>query len=119
MDSKVLLLFYFRCIATLVIFIFFIVLLFLFILFPLLQKLDYPFLFGIQIILARLLTPSEYGLIGVLAIFIAISTVFIDGGFSAALVQYKDRSDRDVSTVFYLNVGLATVIYLLLFFAAP
>lgn len=75
--------------------------------------------FVIQVILARLLTPSEYGLIGVLAIFIAISTVFIDGGFSAALVQYKDRSDRDVSTVFYLNVGLATVIYLLLFFAAP
>lgn len=75
--------------------------------------------FVIQIILARLLTPSEYGLIGVLAIFIAISTVFIDGGFSAALVQYKDRTDRDVSTVFYLNVGLATFIYLLLFFAAP
>lgn len=75
--------------------------------------------FVIQIVLARLLTPTEYGLIGVLAIFIAISTVFIDGGFSAALVQYKDRNDRDVSTVFYLNVGLATLIYLILFFCAP
>lgn len=75
--------------------------------------------FVIQIILARLLTPTEYGLIGVLAIFIAISSVFIDGGFSAALVQYKDRNDRDVSTVFYLNVGLASAIYLILFLCAP
>ena len=75
--------------------------------------------FAIQVILARLLTPDEYGLIGVLAIFIAISTVFIDGGFSAALIQYKDRNDRDVSTVFYLNVGLATGIYIILFFCAP
>ena len=75
--------------------------------------------FVIQIILARLLTPSEYGLIGVLAIFIAISTVFIDGGFSAALIQCKDRSQKDFSTVFYVNVAIALVFYLILFFCAP
>ncbi len=75
--------------------------------------------FVIQIILARLLTPSEYGLIGVLAIFIAISTVFIDGGFSAALIQLKERSKKDFSTVFFLNVGIAVFFYLVLFFCAP
>ncbi|MDE6033348.1 MAG: oligosaccharide flippase family protein, partial [Muribaculaceae bacterium] len=75
--------------------------------------------FARQVILDRLLSADEYVMIGVLAIVIAISTVFIDGGFSAALIQYKDRNDRDVSTVFYLNVGLATVIYIILFFCAP
>ena len=75
--------------------------------------------FIIQIILARLLTPSEYGLIGVLAIFMAISTVFIDGGFSAALIQCKNRSQRDLSTVFYLNVAIALTIYLILCLSAP
>lgn len=75
--------------------------------------------FVIQIILARLLTPSEYGLIGVLAIFMAISTVFIDGGFSAALIQHKDRTPKDLSTVFYLNVAIALVIYLGLYAGAP
>lgn len=75
--------------------------------------------FVIQIILARLLTPAEYGLIGVLAIFIAISTVFIDGGFSAALIQCNNRTKRDISTVFYLNVGIAIVIYAMLFLGAP
>lgn len=75
--------------------------------------------FIIQIILARLLTPSEYGLIGMLAIFMGISAVFIDAGFSSALIQCKDRTPKDISTVFHLSVGLSLIIYLLLFVSAP
>ncbi len=75
--------------------------------------------FVIQIILARLLTPAEFGIISILLIFTAISTVFIDGGFSAALIQCKNRTSKDVSTVFYLNVSIAVVMYLLLCLGAP
>lgn len=75
--------------------------------------------FVISIILARILTPSEYGLIGMLAIFMGISNTFIDGGFSSALIQKKDRTQADLSTVFYINVGMATLMYGILFFTAP
>lgn len=75
--------------------------------------------FVITIILARILTPDEYGLIGMLAIFMGISNVFIDGGLSAALIQLKDRTSRDVSTVFYINVAIATVLYAVLALSAP
>lgn len=75
--------------------------------------------FVISIILARLLTPNEFGLIGMLAIFIGLSGVFIDGGFSSALIQRKDRSQHDLSTVFIINITMAVVIYLILFTTAP
>ena len=75
--------------------------------------------FVISIILARILTPSEYGLIGMLAIFMGLSNVFIDGGFSSALIQCKDRSPNDISTVFYINVGMAVLVYAILFANAP
>lgn len=75
--------------------------------------------FAISVILARILTPDEYGLIGMLAVFMGISNVFIDGGFSAALIQLKDRSGRDVSTVFYINVAMALLIYAALALSAP
>ena len=75
--------------------------------------------FIITIIMARLLSPSEYGLLGMLAIFISISQVFIDGGFSNALIQKKEKCDEDFSTVFYINVGISLVFYAILFFCAP
>ena len=75
--------------------------------------------FLLQLIIARILTPHDYGLIGMLAIFMALSQVFIDGGFSNALIQKKDRNEKDYSTVFYINFGISLFIYLLLFFAAP
>lgn len=75
--------------------------------------------FVIQIILARLLSPAEFGIISILLIFTAISSVFIDGGLSAALIQCKNRTSKDVSTVFYLNVSIAVVMYLLLCLASP
>lgn len=54
--------------------------------------------------MARLLLPSDYGMIGMLAVFLQISQTFIDSGFSDALVQKKDRTETDLSTVFYLQI---------------
>ena len=75
--------------------------------------------FVIGIILARILMPSDYGLIGMLAIFFAFSELFINSGFSSALIQKKDRSDTDFSTIFYFNVSVAVLFYLILYFTAP
>ena len=75
--------------------------------------------FVIGIILARILTPSDYGLIGMLAIFMAIAQSFIDSGFSSALVQKADRTETDFSTVFYFNLGVGFFFYILLFIASP
>ena len=75
--------------------------------------------FVIGIILARLLSPSDYGLIGMLAVFIAISNVFIEGGMAKALIQRQNCQDIDFSTAFVANVGMSLVIYLVMFFCAP
>ena len=75
--------------------------------------------FLIMIIMARLLLPSDYGLIGMLAIFFAISQSFIDSGFSNALIRKNDRTEIDFSTVFYFNIIVGILFYLLLFFASP
>ena len=75
--------------------------------------------FAFGVILARLLAPSDYGVIGMLAIFLAISSMFIDSGFGAALIQKKDRTEVDYATVFYFNLIVATFFYILLFLAAP
>lgn len=75
--------------------------------------------FIIGIILARLLSPSDYGLIGMLAIFFAIAALLVDSGFSNALVQKKNRTDADFSTIFYFNLLVSITLYLLLFFSAP
>lgn len=75
--------------------------------------------FVIGIILARLLLPSDFGLIGMLAIFIAISNVFIDGGFAKAIIQKKDCQDIDYSTAFVTNIVMSFAIYGVLFFTAP
>lgn len=75
--------------------------------------------FAISIVLARILAPSDYGLIGMLAIFIALSNVFIESGFAKALIQKQNCTDTDYSTAFYSNLGMAVLIYIVLFFAAP
>ena len=75
--------------------------------------------FIVGIVLARMLLPSDYGLIGMLAIFIAISQWFIDSGFSTALIQKKNRSEIDFSTVFYFNIVVSILFYLILFFCSP
>lgn len=72
-----------------------------------------------SIILARLLMPEDYGCIGMLAIFMAVSSTFIDGGFGSALIQKKRPSDEDYSTIFIWNIFLSILIYLILFVSAP
>ena len=74
--------------------------------------------FIIQIILARLLLPSDYGMIGMLAIFLQVAQVFIDSGFTNALIQKKDRTEEDFATVFYFNILVAVLFYGILFFSA-
>jgi len=75
--------------------------------------------FIIGVILARILMPSDYGLIGMLAIFFAFTELFIDSGFSSALIQKKDRTEVDYSTIFYFNLIVSILLYLILFFSAP
>lgn len=75
--------------------------------------------FVANIILARLLSPSDFGCIGMLAIFITLSATFIDGGFGSALIQKKEPTEEDYSTIFYWNLFLALVLYAILFFTAP
>ncbi len=74
--------------------------------------------FVVGIILARLLTPREFGLIGMITIFIAISQTFVDSGFGSALIRKKHCSQTDYSTVFFYNMAVGLLMYALLFFAA-
>lgn len=75
--------------------------------------------FVIGLIIARLLSPKEYGIIAMLAIFMAISQSIIDSGFSNALVRKLDRSESDYSTSFYFNVVIGFLMYGVLYFSAP
>jgi teichuronic acid exporter len=75
--------------------------------------------FIIAIILARLLVPADFGLIGMLAIFIAIAQTFVDGGMGLGLVQRKKRTRHDFSTVFVFNFVVSCFFYVLLFITAP
>jgi len=75
--------------------------------------------FIIGIILARLLLPEDYGLIGMIAIFIAISQTFVDSGMGSGLIQKQNRSTLDYSTVFVFNFIVSSTFYFLLFISAP
>lgn len=75
--------------------------------------------FVVTIVLARLLTPADYGVIGMLAVFMSISQMFIDFGFGSALIRKKDRTDVDFSTVFWFNLAASCFFYAILFCAAP
>lgn len=75
--------------------------------------------FVIQIILARLLTPEDYGVIAIIMIFIALANVFVQSGFSTALIQKKNADEEDFSSVFYLSFGIATILYAIFYFTAP
>ena len=75
--------------------------------------------FVVSIILARILSPNEYGEIAIITVIIAILNVFIDGGFGNALIQKVDPDDIDYSTVFYFNVVLSFLMYGIVFSLAP
>ena len=75
--------------------------------------------FILQIILARLLSPDHYGALSMMVIFTNLATVFVQRGFNTALIQNKDVVDEDYSSVFWVTLGIAAVIYALLFFSSP
>ena len=75
--------------------------------------------FIVSIVLARLLEPTDYGLISLVTIFTAVLQVFVDSGLGTALVQKKNADDLDFSTVFYCNVAFCCVLYGILFLTAP
>lgn len=72
-----------------------------------------------NIVLARLLMPEDYGTVGMLAIFMAIAVVFVDSGLGNALIQRKNTSEVDYSTIFFFNLGMSVFLYFVLYFAAP
>ena len=72
----------------------------------------------VSIILARLLSPSEYGIISLVTVFITIANIFVTSGFGMALIQKIDADETDYSSVFYFNLAFSFVLYLILFFLA-
>ena len=75
--------------------------------------------FVFSIILARLLSPSDYGIIAMVTIFFAVAQSFVDSGFSNALIRKTDRVEEDLSTCFYFNIGVGIIAYIVLFLIAP
>lgn len=75
--------------------------------------------FVVQIVLARLLDPELYGVLSIMLVFVAIAEMFIESGFFSALVQNKDVTEEDYSSVLWLSLSVAAVMYGLVFLAAP
>lgn len=75
--------------------------------------------FVLQIILARLLSPENYGTLAIMIIFVNLATVFIQTGFSTALIQNKDVTEEDYSSVLWVTISIAVVLYGIIFFASP
>lgn len=75
--------------------------------------------FIIQLVLARILTPSDYGVITMLTVFIAVSQVFVQSGLNTALVQRMDTKNDDYSSVFWISLFTATILYVVLFVFSP
>ena len=75
--------------------------------------------FILQIILARLLSPEHYGVLSIMIVFTNLANVFIQRGFNTALIQNKDVTEEDYSSVFWVSLGIAAALYVVLFFTAP
>lgn len=75
--------------------------------------------FAVTLLLARLLTPNDFGVMGLIYVFIGIGNVLIDGGFSQSIIRTQDADDKDLSTIFFFNLLISFLIYGILFFAAP
>lgn len=76
------------------------------------------FQFVSSIILARILSPEDYGIVAMIAIFISLSNILVDSGFGGALVYYKDVDKKDYSTVFWINMSLSISLYILMYINA-
>ena len=75
--------------------------------------------FIVSIVLARILSPEDYGQIALITVFTTIMQVFVDSGLGLALIQKKDADDLDFSSVFYFNFAVCLVLYAVMFVAAP
>lgn len=75
--------------------------------------------FIIGILIARILLPSDYGIIGILAVFVSLSETILDSGFANALIQKQDRTEIDFSTAFFFNVIVGFILYLIIFYFSP
>ncbi|MCM1310627.1 MAG: lipopolysaccharide biosynthesis protein [Bacteroides sp.] len=75
--------------------------------------------FLVNLVMARILSVADYGLVGMITIFTNVSAILVDGGFGNALIQKKNPTQTDYSTIFIWNFGLAAVLYAALYFAAP
>lgn len=75
--------------------------------------------FVISLILARLIMPDQFGLVAMLTVFTAVANVFIDSGFSSALIRKNNRTQEDCSTVYWFNIIVAICCYVIIFFGAP
>lgn len=73
----------------------------------------------ISIIIARILSPNDFGIIGMTAIFMAVATTLLDSGFGNALIQNQKRNETDYSTAFYFNAAVGVILYIILYFSAP
>ena len=87
------------------------------------NALEHFSLIGIQLLctfaLARFLTPSDFGIVGTLVIFTAIAQTIVKSGFGIAIIREKNVTDLDLSSVFYLNIGISFILYVILFFGSP
>lgn len=75
--------------------------------------------FIIQVILARILVPSDYGALSIMMVFVTVSNVIIQNGFNAGLIQRKDVIDEDYSSVLWMTLGISSVLYFVIFCLAP
>lgn len=75
--------------------------------------------FLLSIILARLLSPNDYGVIAILLVFITIADVFVNAGFGSALIQKKDADNMDFSSVFYFSIAFSVLVYAVIYLTAP
>lgn len=83
------------------------------------QFINYGLQFVVGIVIARMLTPSDYGITAIPAIFIAIATVFTEGGFSSALIRKKDVTEKDLSTAFYYSLIVGIICYTCMYIISP
>lgn len=75
--------------------------------------------FVVSIVLARLLSPDDYGLLGLIAVFTAVCQALINGGFITALIRKKDATDDDYNTVFISNLGMSLLLYAIIYVCSP
>lgn len=80
---------------------------------------QYGVSFVVSIVLARILSPDDYGLLGIIAIFTAVCSALIGGGFGSAIIRKKDATEDDYNTAFIVNLGMSLLLYVIVYFCSP